>query len=359
MTTYCLAVIVMLNGVQIWLPRPAFILSNQVFIPAREIFQRMGWTVKWQEADKSFVLSAPGQETAVVRIGDPVVRVGQRTEKLSAAPLQRNGISYVPAQAVQIVTGATLAWDNEHKALDIQYTLPGMPPVTTPGQLAEEGPAQIGREVVVIGEYMGWHADPLDPLVSQGPPRTRSDWILRSVDGSIYCVATSEMESAVALSPVEDTGRRIKVTGSVAIARDGFVYLVPRHVEALQGLAGLTRYVQSNRMSYRNGETAVFTLHVANPNPEPVQITFRSGQRYDFVVKTRDGKKIWRWSDDRMFTMAIGSRTLAPGEAYDVQVKWTVQGPEGKPLAPSIYQVHAEVTPELQTYPQLFEVTDK
>ncbi|MGQ0815284.1 MAG: BsuPI-related putative proteinase inhibitor [Gemmatimonadota bacterium] len=66
-----------------------------------------------------------------------------------------------------------------------------------------------------------------------------------------------------------------------------------------------------------------FILHLTNSGTQPEVLGFRSGQRYDFEVRTAAGEKIWRWSDDRAFTMAMGSETLAPGESRQYSESWT------------------------------------
>lgn len=65
-----------------------------------------------------------------------------------------------------------------------------------------------------------------------------------------------------------------------------------------------------------------FLLQVTNASAAPVQLTFRSGQSFDFVV-LQDGRELWRWSADRMFTQAIRNVTLAPGETRTYDASWS------------------------------------
>lgn len=64
-------------------------------------------------------------------------------------------------------------------------------------------------------------------------------------------------------------------------------------------------------------------LRVTNPQIEPVTIQFSSGQQYDFRVRRIDGATIWVWSADKLFTAALGSRTLAAGETVVFTGTWT------------------------------------
>lgn len=64
-----------------------------------------------------------------------------------------------------------------------------------------------------------------------------------------------------------------------------------------------------------------FVLQVTNSGPAPVVLEFPSGQTHDFVV-TRGGTELWRWSADRVFTQALRSETLAPGETRAFDGAW-------------------------------------
>jgi hypothetical protein len=64
-----------------------------------------------------------------------------------------------------------------------------------------------------------------------------------------------------------------------------------------------------------------FVLRVENRGAGPVEVTFPSGQDYDFVV-LQDGREVWRWSEDRMFTQALREERLAAGEAWTFEEVW-------------------------------------
>jgi hypothetical protein len=66
-----------------------------------------------------------------------------------------------------------------------------------------------------------------------------------------------------------------------------------------------------------------FALQVTNAGSAPVELEFTSGQTHDFVV-SRAGAELWRWSADLMFTQALHSETLAPGETRAFEGTWRV-----------------------------------
>ena len=64
-----------------------------------------------------------------------------------------------------------------------------------------------------------------------------------------------------------------------------------------------------------------FEFRVRNTGDEPVELQFRSSKAADIAVLD-DGEEVWRWSAGRMFTQALQSRTLAPGESASHQFTW-------------------------------------
>lgn len=58
--------------------------------------------------------------------------------------------------------------------------------------------------------------------------------------------------------------------------------------------------------------TARLTLR--NTREQPVELQFGSGQRFEIVLKNAKGEEVYRWSNGKFFTQALGSETLGPGE---------------------------------------------
>jgi hypothetical protein len=63
-------------------------------------------------------------------------------------------------------------------------------------------------------------------------------------------------------------------------------------------------------------------LYITNVTTEPIVLEFGTGQRYDFAVGLTDGTVVWRWSQDRVFTQALSSETLAAGESRRYAAAW-------------------------------------
>lgn len=69
-----------------------------------------------------------------------------------------------------------------------------------------------------------------------------------------------------------------------------------------------------------------FAYTAENTGDDPIELAFRSGQRVEVVV-TADDETMWRYSDGRMFTQAIETTTVAPGESFTTAVTWDDPAP--------------------------------
>ena len=80
------------------------------------------------------------------------------------------------------------------------------------------------------------------------------------------------------------------------------------------------RSVLSASVYVRATSAAVrIAMHVANTSKKKVEITFPSGQTYDFVILDTTGREMWRWGNGRMFTQALRNKLLGGGEAMDLE----------------------------------------
>lgn len=67
----------------------------------------------------------------------------------------------------------------------------------------------------------------------------------------------------------------------------------------------------------------VVTLTVENPGGDPVECSFRDGQRIEVVAeRDTDGTERWRYSDGRMFSMATGTETVPSGGELSFDATW-------------------------------------
>jgi hypothetical protein len=78
----------------------------------------------------------------------------------------------------------------------------------------------------------------------------------------------------------------------------------------------------------RTDDGVQFSLAVENAGDDPVTLSFRSGMRADFAVRDGD-EELWRWSEGRMFTQALGSETIEPGGRRSFGATWAEPEPGG------------------------------
>lgn len=66
----------------------------------------------------------------------------------------------------------------------------------------------------------------------------------------------------------------------------------------------------------------IFQYEVKNQTEEEVTLEFTSSQRYDYSVKTKDGKEIFLFSSVASFLQALGEETVKQGESltYDIDL---------------------------------------
>ncbi len=67
-----------------------------------------------------------------------------------------------------------------------------------------------------------------------------------------------------------------------------------------------------DQTAYRTGEAINVVFEIFNYTDTSVTFAFNSGKRYDFIIEDRDGEEVWRWSDGKMFTQALGEESLEP-----------------------------------------------
>jgi hypothetical protein len=101
--------------------------------------------------------------------------------------------------------------------------------------------------------------------------------------------------------------------------------IFPLKATALSGL---------DKISYSVGEPIKMALKVFNYTKEDINFQFNTSQRYDFIIEDEEGNEIWRWSQDRMFAMALGEEILG---SDNPEVIYTAE--YGDKLSPGYYKV--------------------
>ena len=75
---------------------------------------------------------------------------------------------------------------------------------------------------------------------------------------------------------------------------------------------------------------AHLALDVTNAGTSGVEITFPSGQAYDFVVLDSVGRQVWHWAEGRMFTQALQNKLLSSGDTMRIAEEWNAPAAKGR-----------------------------
>jgi hypothetical protein len=71
------------------------------------------------------------------------------------------------------------------------------------------------------------------------------------------------------------------------------------------------------------GDSVYFAFQITNTSSEPVELRYRTGQSYDFLVM-RGEMEVWRWSSEQMFTQALRQEQLQPGQTLVFEESWRI-----------------------------------
>lgn len=66
-----------------------------------------------------------------------------------------------------------------------------------------------------------------------------------------------------------------------------------------------------------------FALTLVNAGDASVEVRFPDGQTHEFEVRDARDRVLWRWSERRMFTQMLRTRTIVGGGALRYAVRWT------------------------------------
>jgi hypothetical protein len=111
--------------------------------------------------------------------------------------------------------------------------------------------------------------------------------------------------------------------------------------EVVQSLVAL---LETDKLSYGQGELLDMTLRLVNCASQPITRTFPDAQRYDFAAMMRDGDEVWRWSGGMAFAEIMGEETYQPGEQVTFTETWDQLDNDGEPLELGQYQLTTEST---------------
>jgi len=102
------------------------------------------------------------------------------------------------------------------------------------------------------------------------------------------------------------------------------------------------KFETSGSYEIKDGKV-VFDFELVNYYIEPKQLQFGSGQQYEIVITNEEGQEVYRYSDDKFFTMALIFKTINPGESLKWQDVWDMTDKEGNKLTSGKYKAEIKI----------------
>lgn len=82
----------------------------------------------------------------------------------------------------------------------------------------------------------------------------------------------------------------------------------------------------------------VFDFELMSHYTYPLELRFSSGQQFEVVITDESGNEVYRYSDDKFFTMALVYKSINPGESFNWQDEWDMKNKDGVKLTSGNYK---------------------
>jgi hypothetical protein len=117
--------------------------------------------------------------------------------------------------------------------------------------------------------------------------------------------------------------------------------------------------LSTNRSVYQAGETVEVAVAATNKVRSPIDLQFSSGQSFDVKITDNDGKDVWQWSHEKVFSMAIRKIKLPPGKSLNFRLAWKQTDNHGRPVKNGIYYIKGWLTSGTRPVSPKKEITIK
>lgn len=229
------AIAVLLNGQPLDLQPPAVQAmvspaqhrgAENVMIPVRQVFEKLGWTVAaaTRPTFSSIEFTKPGWQYVMMRTGETMLRVHEYTTPLPVAMTLHEGHLYVPMTVLRVVTGAHVSYDNATQALSITCEPPDPPPQVKISDITENPTRWLHQRVTINATYVGADGDPCCEATSQGAP-AQGAFTFRDDTGAIYCSRCQIISCVVCWGPSSPPTGEMTLTGSARLGYGDVPYV--------------------------------------------------------------------------------------------------------------------------------------
>lgn len=96
-----------------------YIEQGNTMVPMRALFEKLGFAVSW-DSDNRIAIGKKGDLSISLTIGKSTASVNQTQYYLDAAPVIKDGSTFIPLRFVSAAAGADVQWDGNTRTVTIQ-----------------------------------------------------------------------------------------------------------------------------------------------------------------------------------------------------------------------------------------------
>lgn len=101
----------------------------------------------------------------------------------------------------------------------------------------------------------------------------------------------------------------------------------------------LTFSIKIPKTRFKTNKIVPILIVIKNIDSSKKALFFTSGQKFDISILNSSRTEVWRWSKDKVFTMAIEEIPLEPQEETFFETKWKQNDFSSQIVPPGIYYV--------------------
>lgn len=272
-----LAIVLLLNGVQVDLPHPALLIGEVACVPLRAVCERVGAQVRVSGSESILVETADGEQA---------LTIGPRRDlRVGACWLSPSGVAYVSARRLAERLSGRCRWWPRARAVHLTLPWLGALEGTAGTGLMNDPLTWRGKHIRLTGISAGRLTGALSPT-----PRSslaRPGLWLRTEAGAIYCVTQDNDARLHHLRPLPRPGRPTEAIGTLEIGRNGEGVVLAETVRVAPDVA--LGSIQAGREQYRAGEQVL--LSIAHTVPRGSGSEPARGRRHRVELQTPSGQR--------------------------------------------------------------------
>ena len=224
-TAYAQQVRVTVDGVYVNFPdAQPIIIQGRTLVPARGVFEQMGFVGDWNPQTSTSTLSRQGL-TVSMRSGDLFFTVNGVQQFPEVPPQLMGGRFMIPLRAVAEATGANVSWNENTRTVIITTGRPGPLPTPAPTPAPTTPTINIGNQV---GTLTAGTAGTVDfPVMTQNIPNGTYQLAIRSAPAGVS-LQSSNLN-------INNNSGTLRINGSAATQQGTFRVTISVNLGANRG----------------------------------------------------------------------------------------------------------------------------